>query len=96
MCCGLYPDINTAPPSSGHIKPGETPLQAAARRYYERQRLQSPTKEMSCVDSSDFGKNAQISHNAVDKSSRSSIDTSADTKPWLSDRWRKFKRHHLP
>ena len=39
---GIYPDTPaTGLPAGGHIEPGETSLQAAARRYHERKRRES-------------------------------------------------------
>lgn len=97
---GIYPDTPaTGLPPAGLIKPGETSLQAAARRYYERKRRESaasgeiddelPHKGSSLTEQfpKEPRRESQISQSSMGSEEiprrRSSI----------SERWHEFKRH---
>ncbi|BCR87762.1 uncharacterized protein ACHE_40326S [Aspergillus chevalieri] len=93
---GIYPDTPaTGLPLGGHINPGETSIQAAARRYHERKRRESA----SGLDSQ-FTQPSPAEH-LIEEPRRDSRDSRNSTgsaemprrRSSLSERWNEFKRH---
>lgn len=101
---GIYPDTPaTGLQPGGHINPGETSLQAAARRYHERKRRESsfsagePNPEASRKDS-DPQSTEQPLVPPVEEPRRDSQNTMDSAgKPRrrssLSDYWQDFKHN---
>ncbi|KAL4918821.1 hypothetical protein BDW62DRAFT_200463 [Aspergillus aurantiobrunneus] len=104
---GIFPDTPaTGLPPGGEIRPGETSLQAAARRYYERKRRESAESGGVAVDSnashsvgSPTGQLPPVP-DVAGRGLRDSLD------PWgsgvempqrrrssMSERWHEFMRH---
>lgn len=103
MCCGLNYPPTIGP--AGPIHDGESSLEAAARRYHERKRRENAeAKTLSNDDSSeavtvvsDFPKDDSSKQGIQEKTEVSKDAAKMNSrKGSFGDRWRKFKRHHLP
>ena len=104
---GIYPDTPaTGLAPAGVIYPGETSLQAAARRFWERKRRESA--ESGKLDDHDqqlfshnrdgSGPAAQIPTEARRESQVSQKSTDSAERPGrrrssMSEHWHEFKRH---
>lgn len=103
---GIYPDTPaTGLSPAGVIYPGETSLQAAARRYWERKRRESV--ESGTLDDHDqlsphnrdgSSPIAQIPAEPRRESQASQKSTNSAERPGrrrssMSERWHEFKRH---
>lgn len=98
---GIYPDTPaTGLPPGGEIRPGETSLQAAARRYYERKRRESAASGEMNPDSfhsisGPTGPVPDVPHRESRDSQniKEGVEMSSRRRSSLSDHWHEFKRH---
>jgi hypothetical protein len=105
MCGGMYyPMYVAVPRPAGWIKPGETSLDAAARRYRERQRLVASECEMLEGPASETSTLASLSSKGGDSTQGFSekdhkittVEGGMKSSRSFRDRWLKFKRQHFP
>lgn len=92
---GIYPNTPAIGlPPGGLINPGETSLQAAARRYHERKRRESASSgEPDSVPSPAEHLFEEPRRDSRDSQNSMGSEEMPRRRSSISERWHEFKRH---